>query len=97
MTIHSVPEMASKQSKSQYRCSIFYLLFLLLLLVVVVMRGRRVRNRIAVGFKTTYAIIVNCVFESRSGETCSIQHYVIKLVRNLWHVGGFLQVIRFEI
>jgi hypothetical protein len=29
------------------------------------------------------------------GEVYSIQHYVIKLVSNLWQVGGFLLVFRF--
>ena len=30
-----------------------------------------------------------------SGELYLIQHYVIKLVRDLWKVGGFLRVLRF--
>ena len=29
------------------------------------------------------------------GEVYSIQHFVIKLVSDLRHVGGFLQVLRF--
>ena len=29
------------------------------------------------------------------GELYSIQHYVIKLVSDLWQVGGFLQVLQF--
>ena len=29
------------------------------------------------------------------GEVCSIQHYVIKFVNDLWQVGGFLRVLRF--
>jgi len=28
-------------------------------------------------------------------EVYSIQHYVIKLVSNLWQVGGFLRELRF--
>ena len=31
----------------------------------------------------------SCEFESRSGEVCSIQHYVIKFVSNLWQVQWF--------
>jgi len=41
----------------------------------------------AVGFKTTYAISVYHQFESRSGQ--GVQHYVIKFVSDLRHVGGF--------
>ena len=37
----------------------------------------------------------HCEFESRSGEVCSIQHYVIKFVSDLRQVGGFLLVLRF--
>jgi hypothetical protein len=29
------------------------------------------------------------------GEVYSIQHYVIKLVSDLWQVGGFLRILRF--
>jgi len=46
-----------------------------------------------------------CEFESRSGEMYSperdsnsqrsIQHYVIKVVSDLWQVGGFLRLLRF--
>jgi hypothetical protein len=32
-------------------------------------------------------------FESRSGR--GVQHYVIKFVSDLRHVGGFLRVLRF--
>ena len=48
------------------------------------------------GFITTYAISAyhyqRCEFES-SDEFYSIQHYVIKLVSDLWQVGGFLWVL----
>jgi hypothetical protein len=33
--------------------------------------------------------------EEQSGEVYSLQHYVIKFVRNLRKVGGFLRVFRF--
>jgi hypothetical protein len=50
-----------------------------------------------VGFTTTYAISAYhhwcCEFESRSGP--GVQHYVIKFVTDLRHVGGFLRVLRF--
>jgi len=47
-------------------------------------RGRRGRDRMLVGFTTTYAISAHhhwsCAFESCSGEVYLIQHYVIKFV-----------------
>jgi hypothetical protein len=60
-------------------------------------RGRRGRDRMVVGFTTTYAISAyhhwSCEFESRSGR--GVQHYVIKFVSDLRQVGGFLWVLRF--
>ena len=50
-------------------------------------RGRCGRDRIVVGFTTTYAI------ESRSGR--GVQLYVIKFVSDLRQVGGFLRVLLF--
>jgi hypothetical protein len=29
------------------------------------------------------------------GEVYSVQHYVIKFVSDLWHVGGFLWIFQF--
>jgi len=61
--------------------------------------GRRGRDRIVVGFTTTYVINVyrhySCEFKPQSGEVYSIQHYVIKFVVDLRLVGGFLWVLRF--
>ena len=58
--------------------------------------GRRGRERIVVGFTTTYAISAYhhwcCEFESRSRR--GVQHYAIKFVRDLRKVGGFLRVLR---
>ena len=55
------------------------------------------RDRMVVGFTTTYAISVYhhwcCEFEFRSGR--GVQHYVIKFVSDLLQVGGFLLVLRF--
>ena len=55
------------------------------------------RDRMVVGFTTTYTISAYhhlcCEFESRSGR--GVQHYVIKFVRDLRQVGGFLRVLRF--
>jgi hypothetical protein len=52
-----------------------------------------------VGFTTIYAIGAyhhsNCEFESRSGEVCTIQHHVIKLVSDSRQLVGFLRVLRF--
>jgi hypothetical protein len=54
-------------------------------------RGRRGRDRMVVGFITTYAISAYhhlcCEFESRSGR--GVQHYVIKFVSDLRQVVGF--------
>ena len=62
-------------------------------------RGRRGRDRMVVGFTTTYAISAYhhwcCEFESRSGRR--VQHYVIKCVSDLWQVGGFFRVLRFPL
>ena len=55
--------------------------------------GRRDRDRIVVGFPTTYAINAYrhwCEFEFRSGR--GVQHYVIKFVSDLRQVGSFLRV-----
>ena len=53
--------------------------------------GRRGRDRMVVGFTTTYAISARyhscCEFEYRSGR--GVQHYVIKFVSDLRQVGGF--------
>ena len=55
--------------------------------------GRRGRDRIVVGFTTTYAISAYhqwcCEFESWLGRC--VQYYVIKFVSDLWQVGGFLR------
>jgi hypothetical protein len=60
-------------------------------------RGRRDRDRMVVGFATTYAICAYhrwlCEFESRSWR--GVQHYVIKCVSDLCQAGGFLRVFRF--
>jgi hypothetical protein len=60
--------------------------------VLIYLRGGR--GRMVVGFTTIYAIIAYhqwyCEFELRS-----VQHYMIKLVSDLRHVGGFLRVLRF--
>ena len=57
------------------------------------------RDRMVVGFTTTFTISAyhhnRCEFESRSWRVYSIQHYVIKFVSDLRHVGGFLMVLRF--
>jgi hypothetical protein len=57
------------------------------------------RDRMVVGFSTTYAISANhnqlCEFESHSGEVYSILHHVIKFVSVLWQICGFLRVLWF--
>ena len=60
--------------------------------------GRRGRDRMVVGFKTTYAISAyrhkGRELKPRSGRVYSIQHYVIKFVNDLRQVGGFLRVLQ---
>ena len=50
------------------------------------------RDSMIVGFTTTYAISTYhhwcCEFESLS--ELGVKHYVIKIVSELWQVGGFL-------
>ena len=57
----------------------------------------RGRDRMVVGFTTTYAISTYhhccCEFESRPGQ--DVPHYVIKFVSDLRQVGGFFPVLRF--
>ena len=49
------------------------------------------RDRIVVGFITTYAITTNDVSSNHThGEVYLIQHYVIKFVSDLRQVDGFL-------
>ena len=55
--------------------------------------GRRGRDRMVVGFTTTYAI--STYHNQRSNPTQAIQHYVIKLVSALQQVSGFLRVLKF--
>ena len=59
--------------------------------------GRRGRDRMVVGFPTTYAISAYyrlcCEFESNSWR--GVQYYVIKFVSDLRQVGGFLRFLRF--
>jgi hypothetical protein len=62
-----------------------------------IISDRRGSDRMVVGFTTTYAIRAYhhwcCEFESRSGR--GVHHYVIKFVRDLRQVDGFLWVLRF--
>ena len=59
--------------------------------------GRRARDRVAVGFTTTYPIGAYhqwcCWFEFRSGW--DVQHDVIKFGSDLRQVSGFLRVLQF--
>ena len=60
-------------------------------------RGRHYRDRLVVGFTTTYAISAYhhrcCEFESLSER--GVQHYDIKIVSDLQQVDGFLRALRF--
>ena len=60
-----------------------------------ILRDHRGRDRIVVGFTTTYATNAyhqRCEFESRSNEMYLLQHYLIKLVSDLRQVGWFSPV-----
>jgi len=61
-------------------------------------RGRCDRDRMVVGFTTTYAksvpITTNVVSSNPAGEVYLIQYYVIKFVSDLRQVGGFLPVLQ---
>jgi hypothetical protein len=61
------------------------------------MRGRRGRDRMVVGFPITYAISAyhHWYYEFESRSVRGVQHYVIKFVRDLRQVGGFLRILGF--
>ena len=75
---------------------IFYIVWIDIKLSLI-LRGRRGRDRMLVGFTTTYSIDAYhrlcCEFESPSLR--GAQHYVIKSVSDLRQVGGFLRKLRF--
>ena len=66
---------------------------------ILLTRGRREFDRMVIGFTTTYATSAyhhkRYELDFRAREVYSIEHYVIKFVRDLRHVGGFLRVLRF--
>ena len=68
-------------------------------MLIMELGGRRGPDRMLVGFTTTYAISAyhhrSCEVKSHSGEVYWIQHYVIKFVSDLQHMGGFLHTLRF--
>jgi len=61
--------------------------------------GHRGRDRMVVGFTTTYIQrpITTKAMSSNAAhaDVYSIQHYVIKFISDLLKVGGFFQVLRF--
>jgi len=66
---------------------------------ITIIGGRRGRDRMVVGFITTYAIsayhhLFLWVRISLRGSVREIQHYVIKFFSDLRQVGGFLRVFR---
>ena len=62
--------------------------------------GRRGRDRMVVGFTTTYSISAYHHLFVRPnpahGDVYSIQHYVIQFVRDIRQIGGFLRVLPFS-
>ena len=72
----------------------------LFLLDLTLFRDRRGRDRMTIGFTTTYAIgAYHAKVVSSNpvhGEVYLIQHYVIKFVSDLRQVGGFLRVLQFS-
>ena len=73
-------------------------LIVYLFIYLYVCMGRRGRDRMVVGFTTTYAISAYrhwcCEVESRSGR--GLQHYVIKFVNDLRQVDVFFRVHLFS-
>jgi hypothetical protein len=58
--------------------------------------GRRGRDRMVVGFTTTYVFSADLHCSNpANGQVYSIQHSVIKSVSDLRKVGGFIQVFWF--
>ena len=58
-------------------------------------RGRD-RERMVVGFTTTWAITTKVVISNPvHGKVYLIQHYVIKFISDLRQVCGFLRVLQF--
>ena len=84
MSVYYFPLWIISQWKNQHLVEKYSVIF-------VQMRDRRHRDRMVVGFATTFAISSYhrwcCVFESRSGRC--VQHYVIKFVSHLRQIGGF--------
>ena len=66
-----------------------------LLFTIFLLEFRNVPTEWFFSFFLLLHIFVCFQFESRSGQVYLIQHYVIKFVSDLRHVGGFLQVLRF--
>ena len=58
-------------------------------------RGRRSRDRMVVGFITTCTYAISVSSNPAHVEVYSIQHYVVKFVGDLRHVGGFLRLLLF--
>ena len=59
-------------------------------------RARHGRDRMVVGFITTYAIGTNDVsLNPAQGKVYSIKQYLIKFVSDLLQVVGFLRLLRF--
>ena len=71
-------------------------IYIYILLKLNILANRRGRDRMVVGFTTTYAISGYhhwcCEFESRSRR--GVEHYVIKFVSDLRQVGIFLCVLQ---
>ena len=59
-------------------------------------RGRHGRDRMMVGFITSYEIIAKVVSSNPvHGEVHWMQHYVITFVSEVRQVSGFLLILRF--
>ena len=64
------------------------------------MRGSRGRDHMVVGYLQlpVQSASINCIVVSSNpvhGEAYLIQHYLIKFVRDLRQVGGFLRALHF--
>ena len=83
------------EKKTKKRSESFCFALLLNELLWFLHSGRRCRDHIEIGFKTTCAIsayhYLRCETESRSGEVYSVKPCVKRFVGDLWNVGGILQ------
>ena len=86
---------------SNFRIKLPTIISFIHLAILILMQGfRHGRDRMVVGFTSTYATSayhpISCEFDSPSDKVYSIQHYVIKFVSDLRQFSVFLWVLWFH-